>query len=64
VANQAIVPIQDVFSLGQDARMNAPGTADNNWAWRFRGEALTEDYSNRLKEMVHIYGRQGDQVQS
>jgi len=60
VANQAIIPIQDVFSLGSDARMNAPGTAENNWAWRFRGEALTEDYSNRLQELVYIYGRQGD----
>jgi 4-alpha-glucanotransferase len=62
VSNQAIIPIQDVFNLGQDARMNAPGTAENNWAWRFRGEALTEDYSNRLKELVYIYGRQGDKV--
>lgn len=57
VANQAIIPLQDVFSLGADARMNAPGTAEDNWAWRFRIEALTEDYSNRLREMVYIYGR-------
>ncbi|MBD1863664.1 MULTISPECIES: 4-alpha-glucanotransferase [Trichocoleus] len=62
VANQAIIPIQDVFSLGSDARMNAPGTSENNWAWRFRAEAMTQDYSNRLKEMVYIYGRQGDKV--
>jgi 4-alpha-glucanotransferase len=60
VANQAIIPLQDVFSLGADARMNAPGTAENNWGWRFRPEALTEDYSHRLREMVYIYGRQGD----
>ncbi|MBD2121191.1 4-alpha-glucanotransferase [Trichocoleus sp. FACHB-262] len=62
VANQAIIPIQDLFSLGSDARMNAPGTSENNWAWRFRAEAMTQDYSNRLKEMVYIYGRQGDKV--
>lgn len=60
VANQAIIPLQDVFSLGADARMNAPGTAENNWGWRFRAEALTEDYSHRLRELAYIYGRQGD----
>lgn len=60
VANQAIIPLQDIFSLGADARMNAPGTSENNWGWRFRAEALTEDYSHRLRELVHIYGRQGD----
>jgi 4-alpha-glucanotransferase len=60
VANQAIIPLQDVFSLGSDARMNAPGTAEGNWSWRYRGEALTDDYTHRLKEMVNIYGRNGD----
>ncbi|NET61359.1 MAG: 4-alpha-glucanotransferase, partial [Symploca sp. SIO2E6] len=57
VANQAIIPLQDVFSLGTNARMNIPGTAENNWDWRYRGEALTQEYSDRLKEMVMIYGR-------
>lgn len=57
VANQAIIPLQDVFSLGADARMNTPGTAEGNWTWRYRAEALTEDYSHRLRDMVYIYGR-------
>jgi len=57
VANQAIIPLQDVFSLGANARMNIPGTAESNWDWRYRGEALTQEYSDRLKEMVMIYGR-------
>jgi 4-alpha-glucanotransferase len=60
VANQAIIPIQDVFSLGADARMNAPGTAEGNWGWRYRGEALTEEYSNRLKNLAYIYGRNSE----
>ncbi|MFM7437133.1 MAG: 4-alpha-glucanotransferase, partial [Snowella sp.] len=57
VANQAIIPLQDVFSLGSNARTNTPSQAEGNWAWRYRGEALTEEYSNRLREMVYIYGR-------
>lgn len=57
VANQAVIPLQDIFSLGSNARMNTPSQAEGNWAWRYRGEALTEEYSNRLREMVYIYGR-------
>jgi 4-alpha-glucanotransferase len=57
VANQAIIPLQDVLSLGSDARMNTPSKADGNWSWRYRSEALTEECSNRLREMVMIYGR-------
>ena len=57
VANQAIISLQDVFSLGANARMNTPSQPDGNWAWRYRGEALTQEYSDRLKGMVMIYGR-------
>jgi 4-alpha-glucanotransferase len=57
VANQAIVPLQDVCSLGTNARMNTPGTAEENWRWRYRAEALRPEYSDRLREMAQIYGR-------
>jgi 4-alpha-glucanotransferase len=57
VANQAIVPLQDVFSLGSDARMNTPGLAEGNWSWRYRGEALTDEYSDRLRDFVSLFGR-------
>jgi 4-alpha-glucanotransferase len=56
-ANFAIIPLQDVLGLDTDARMNIPGKAEDNWAWRFRSELLTETYSNRLKEMTLVYGR-------
>ena len=56
-ANQSIFPLQDVFSLGSNARMNMPGKAEGNWAWRYRKEALTDEYSDRLRDMVEIYGR-------
>ncbi|MGB8703189.1 MAG: 4-alpha-glucanotransferase [Thermosynechococcaceae cyanobacterium] len=57
VANQAIVPLQDVCSLGTDARMNTPGTAEGNWRWLYRAEALTQEYGDRLRDMALIYGR-------
>ena len=57
VANQAIIALQDVFSLGANARMNTPSKADGNWGWRYRSEALTDEYRDRLLSMVQIYGR-------
>ncbi len=32
-ANRAIIPLQDILSLGSEARMNTPGTTENNWQW-------------------------------
>ena len=57
VANQAIVPLQDVLSLGSDARMNTPSVAEGNWSWRYRQEALTGEYSERLRDLVNLFGR-------
>src|SRR5438034_422002 len=33
-ARTAIMPAQDLLSLGSEARMNTPGRADGNWRWR------------------------------
>ncbi len=57
VANQAIVPLQDVLNLGSNARMNLPGTVTDNWRWRYRHESLTPEYRDRLKHMALTYGR-------
>jgi 4-alpha-glucanotransferase len=57
VAKLAIVPLQDVLSLGAEARMNTPGTSAGNWAWRCGEADLTADIQDRLKEMTEVYGR-------
>lgn len=41
----AIVPVQDYLSLGSEARMNVPSTAQGNWSWRIKNGK----YSNALK---------------
>jgi 4-alpha-glucanotransferase len=41
-------PLQDFLSLGEQARMNYPGTTDGNWRWRVRPEALTPSLADRL----------------
>ncbi len=48
VANTAIIPLQDILSLGADARMNKPGTAEGNWRWRLRADDLTQHVKEKL----------------
>jgi 4-alpha-glucanotransferase len=36
----AIAPLQDLLNLGCEARMNVPGRAEGNWAWRCSSEML------------------------
>jgi 4-alpha-glucanotransferase len=36
----AIAPLQDLLNLGNEARMNVPGRAENNWRWRSTKEML------------------------
>ena len=57
VANQALATLQDVFSLGEEARMNLPACASGNWHWRYRPEMLTSQLAERLAEWTTIYGR-------
>ena len=57
VANVAVVPMQDVFGLGTNARMNLPGTVSGNWKWRYRTGALTADLSTRLRSLVSLFDR-------
>ena len=53
-----ICPLQDVLSLGGDARMNIPGTVGgNNWAWRVREEAINEEVASRLRHLTQVYRR-------
>ncbi len=58
VANLSIVPFQDIFGLGSDARMNFPGIAEGNWAWRYRDEAIGTDWiRDRLRHLTERSGR-------
>ncbi|MFB2920795.1 MULTISPECIES: 4-alpha-glucanotransferase [Aerosakkonema] len=57
VANQAIIPLQDILGLGSEARMNKPGVGEGNWEWRYRSEALRWEDREFLKTLTEIYGR-------
>jgi len=55
VADTAILPLQDILSLGEEARMNRPGQTVGNYQWRLLPEMMKID--PRLKEMTEISGR-------
>lgn len=57
VANQAIIPLQDVLGWGNDARMNFPSTPTGNWEWRYHSGVLTHELSDRLKTLTTLFGR-------
>ena len=58
VADTAIVPMQDILGLDSRARMNFPGKAEGNWAWRYRaGAARSANVRARLAELTAVYRR-------
>ena len=57
VADVAIVPLQDVLGLGNEARMDLPGAVSGNWKWRYRPGALSGELSARLRSLVNLYDR-------
>ena len=57
VANVAMVPVQDVLGLGNEFRMNLPGTAEGNWSFRLQPGALTPAIADRLRDLADTYGR-------
>lgn len=57
VAKTAIVPMQDVLSLGSDARMNVPGVPTGNWGWRFSWKQITKQRLQWFSLLNDYYAR-------
>jgi 4-alpha-glucanotransferase len=57
VADYAVAPLQDVLSLGTEARMNLPGRPAGNWGWRFQQQQLHDGIVDRLRDMTELYSR-------
>lgn len=56
-ARYAIFPLQDLFGYGSDCRMNTPGVAAGNWAWRYQADKLSPELAEALKRICEVYGR-------
>ena len=57
VAKYAIFPIQDLMMLGSEDRMNTPGVAAANWAFRYTEDMLNEECGEWLKQTTKLFGR-------
>lgn len=60
VSNLAIIPLQDLMSLGSEARLNTPGKAAGNWQWRYRHDQLAQlqnGGAHYLYQLGELYGR-------
>ena len=52
-ARLAMIPMQDILTLGADARMNTPAlVSEENWAWRLSPSSLTDDLADALKRDI------------
>jgi 4-alpha-glucanotransferase len=56
-ARLSIAPLQDFLGLGSEARINTPGTARGNWAWRVQSEQLSDRMCAEVAETVNEFGR-------
>jgi 4-alpha-glucanotransferase len=52
-----IAPLQDVFNLGTEARMNVPGRAGGNWRWRYREDVPLLPAFEWLQELTETSKR-------
>jgi 4-alpha-glucanotransferase len=57
VAVLAVTPMQDVLSLGSEARMNFPSKLGGNWEWRMREKDMSAEIAIRLRELNRLYLR-------
>lgn len=65
VCNLAVIPLQDMLSLGSEGRFNTPGKPDGNWQWRCPAgsiERLTHESATYLRMLAELYGRSPDAV--
>jgi malto-oligosyltrehalose synthase/4-alpha-glucanotransferase len=58
VAKIAILPMQDVLGLDEGSRMNVPGSATDNWAWRLLPGQINHAAEHQLREWTTLFNRE------
>ena len=56
-AGLVIMPIQDLLGYGSDTRLNIPGKADGNWAYRVTKQQLDSIDKNKFRTLNKVYHR-------
>ncbi|HSZ77139.1 MAG TPA: 4-alpha-glucanotransferase [Chthoniobacterales bacterium] len=58
VASWALIPVQDLLGLGNEARMNITGVlSPENWRWRLTSVKSLDFVSEQLFNLSQVYGR-------
>ena len=57
VSKDCIIPVQDHLGLGNEARMNQPGTVGFNWRWRLKPGQVTDALADELLALTKRTGR-------
>ena len=57
IADVAIIQMQDLMKLGNEARMNAPSTVGRNWRWRIGTDELSEERRAWIRTLASVYHR-------
>ena len=58
VSDICVIPMQDYLELGEEGRMNFPGTCTNlNWTWRANKDFISPDLAEKIYRMSNLYGR-------
>ena len=57
VCNLCIVPLYDYLCKGNEARINRPGTATDNWKWRLQPNFLSHELAYSMAHLASTYGR-------
>ncbi len=57
-ALMAVIPMQDVFAVASEGRMNTPSTTGgHNWQWRMSAEHFDSGKASWLRELATLYAR-------
>jgi 4-alpha-glucanotransferase len=57
VGRTVIIPMQDVLSLDESARMNTPSSGQENWRWRLMPGQVSGAAEHLLREWTMLYNR-------
>lgn len=57
VSRLAVLPMQDILELGEEARMNMPSSAKDNWTWRMTSKQMNKAMEEKLQQWCAIYDR-------
>ncbi|MEQ9438617.1 MAG: 4-alpha-glucanotransferase [Cyclobacteriaceae bacterium] len=57
VCRLSVIPMQDFLNLGEEAIMNRPSTATDNWQWRMAPKVTTAALARKIRKLNEQFDR-------